>query len=57
MIKRPLPTVDRTIMLVGGKNRLLSRTAEAICQVVHYQAQRLAEARKGNPLFDSGLDR
>ena len=57
VVRRLIPTVDRTIMLVRRKNRSLSRAAEAIWQVVHRQAQRLTEARKGHPLFDESLYR
>ncbi|MBS0848871.1 LysR family transcriptional regulator [Citrobacter sp. JGM124] len=52
VVKRLVPSVDRTIMLVRRKNRSLSRAAEVIWKVVHQQAQRLTEARKGDPLFD-----
>lgn len=57
VVKRLIPTVDRTIMLVRRRNRSLSRAAEAIWQVVHHQAQLLTEARKGDPLFDDTLYR
>ena len=52
VVKRLVPTVDRTIMLVRRRNRSLSRAAEVIWQVVHHQAQLLTKARKGHPLFD-----
>lgn len=55
VVKRLIPTVDRTIMLVRRRNRSLSRAAEVIWQVVHHQAQLLTEARKGHPLFDDTL--
>lgn len=50
-VRRLTPVVDRQLMLVRRKNRSLSSAAEAIWQVIHQQAQRLTEARRGDALF------
>jgi len=51
MVKRILPEINRTIMLIRRKNRSLTPAAEAIWQEVRQQAELLTQQRASAPPF------
>jgi len=51
LVKRILPEINRTIMLIRRKNRSLTPAAEAIWQEVRQQAELLTQQRASAPPF------
>ncbi|MCU5771356.1 LysR family transcriptional regulator [Erwiniaceae bacterium BAC15a-03b] len=51
MVRRILPEINRTLMLIRRKNRSLSPAAEAIWQEVRQQAALLTRQRENSPAF------
>lgn len=51
MVRRMLPEINRSIMLVRRKNRSLTPAAEAIWQEVRQQAVLLSEQRESRPSY------
>ncbi|MGD8161971.1 LysR family transcriptional regulator [Pantoea sp. FN0307] len=51
MVRRLLPEINRTLMLIRRKNRSLTPAAEAIWQEVRQQAMLLTQQRQSMPAF------
>jgi DNA-binding transcriptional LysR family regulator len=51
LVRRMVPEINRTIVLVRRKNRSLTPAAEAIWQEVRQQALLLTQQRKKTPAF------